>query len=246
METGLRGKNALVTEVGNPLGKSAALAFAREGAKLVLGSFKADDSLFDAAEEARASGAKVIACRFDAANEASVRQFVQHGLDEFGPVHVLLNSVPCAGADESLATMSFDAWKQAIHYRLTGALFLCRAVLPGMMEQRWGRLIHFIGLGGFVGGGPAAGATQMGMVGLSRGIATQYGKYGITANCIGCGGLDGLDDFPSAYLPSKMNDPLGRSGSVQEFSSAAIYLASEDAGYITGQCYLVNGGRCFL
>jgi 3-oxoacyl-[acyl-carrier protein] reductase len=242
METGLKGKNAVVTEVGNPLGKSAALAFAREGAKLVLGSLEDDDALFDTVEKARASGAKVIAGRYDAGNEESVRRFVQHGLDEFGPVHVLLNSVPCAGANESLATMSFDAWKQAIHCRLTGSLFLCRAVLPGMMEQRWGRLIHFIGLGGFAGGDPAAGATQMGMVGLSRGIATQYGKYGITANCIGCGGLEGLDNYP----PSKMNDPLGRSGSVQEFSSAAIYLASEDAGYITGQCYLVNGGRCFL
>jgi 3-oxoacyl-[acyl-carrier protein] reductase len=115
-----------------------------------------------------------------------------------------------------------------------------------MIERRWGRLIQYIGLQGFVGGDPATSAVYMGVVGLTRGIATQYGKSGITANCIGYGGVDGIDNFPDSYPPSKLNDPLARSGTGQEISSAAVYLASEDAGYITGQCYLVNGGRCFL
>ena len=246
METGLRGRTVLVTEVGNPLGKSTALAFAREGANLILGSSDNGDSLRDTEQEASAAGARVVAGLCDVGSEERTRQFVQMGFDHFGHVDVLVNNVPSAGTKQSLATMSFDAWKRAIHVGLTGSLFMCRAVLPGMTERRWGRLIHTIGLEGFVGGDPATSAVHMGLIGLTRGIATQYGKYRVTANCIGYGGVDGLDNFPNWYPPSKLNDPLARSGTGQEISSAAIYLASEDAGYITGQCYLVNGGRCFL
>jgi 3-oxoacyl-[acyl-carrier protein] reductase len=246
METGLKSKNVLVTEVGNPLGRSSALAFAREGANLVLGSSHDADELNAVQREISTLGVKVVAAIYDGASENGVKQFVQRGLDEFGHIDVLLNNVAWAAAKQSFAAMSFDSWKCAIHLGLTGSLFMCRAVLPGMVERGWGRLIQCIGLEGFVGGDPATSAVHAGLIGLTRGIATQYGKYRITANCIGYGGFDGLDNFPGAYPVSRLNDPLARCGTGQEVSSAAIYLASEDAGYITGQCYLVNGGKCFL
>jgi 3-oxoacyl-[acyl-carrier protein] reductase len=204
------------------------------------------NSLVASQQENAALGVKVVTAIYDAATEGSVKQFVQTGLDEFGHIDVLLNNVAWAAAKQSFASMSFDSWKRAIHLGLTGSLFTCRAVLPGMVERSWGRLIQFIGLEGFVGGDPATSAVHAGLIGLTRGIATQYGKYRITANCIGYGGVDGLDNFPGAYPVSRLNDPLARCGTGQEVSSAAIYLASEDAGYITGQCYLVNGGKCFL
>jgi 3-oxoacyl-[acyl-carrier protein] reductase len=246
METNLKGKAVLVTEVDNPLGRSSALAFAREGANLVLGSFHDADSLEAAQQEISPLGVKVVSALYDGAVEDGVRQFVQKGLDEFGHIDVLLNNMAWAAAKQSFAAMSFDSWKRAIHLGLTGSLFMCRAVLPGMVERGWGRLIQCIGLEGFVGGDPATSTVHAGLIGLTRGMATQYGKYRITANCIGYGGFDGLDNFPGAYPASRLNDPLARSGTGQEVSSAAIYLASEDAGYITGQCYLVNGGKCFL
>ena len=246
METGLRGRTALVTEVGNPLGKSTALAFAREGANLILGSCDNGDSLRDAEQAVLAAGANAVTSVYDPGQEDQVKLFVRKGLDHFGRIDVLVNNVASAGAKQSFADLSYDAWKRAIHAGLTGSLLTCRAVLPGMIERRWGRLIQYIGLQGFVGGDPATSAIHMGVVGLTRGIATQYGKSGITANCIGCGGVDGIDNFPNSYPPSKLNDPLARSGTGQEVSSAAVYLASDDAGYITGQCYLVNGGKNFL
>jgi 3-oxoacyl-[acyl-carrier protein] reductase len=246
MKTDLKGKNVLVTEVGNPLGRSNALAFAKEGANLVLGSLQDSDSLLASQQETAGVGVKVAAAIYDGASEDSVKQFVRRGLDEFGHIDILLNNVAWAAAQQSFAAMSFDSWKRAIHLGLTGSLFMCRAVLPGMVERSWGRLIHFIGLEGFVGGDPATSAVHAGLIGLTRGMATQYGKYRITANCIGYGGVDGLDNFPGAYPVSRLNDPLDRCGTGEEVSSAAIYLASEDAGYITGQCYLVNGGKCFL
>jgi NAD(P)-dependent dehydrogenase (short-subunit alcohol dehydrogenase family) len=246
METGLKGKNVLMTEVGDPLGRDTALAFARQGANLVLGSVHDSDCLKAAQQEIAALGVKALAAIYNPASEDGVKQFVRRALDEYGHIDVLLNHVAWAAAKQSFRTMSFDAWKRAIHLGLTGSLLLCRAVLPGMVERRWGRLIHYIGLEGFVGGDPATSAVQAGLVGFTRGTASQYGKYRITANCIGCGGLDGLDNFPGAYPVSRLNDPLARGGTGKEVSSAAIYLASEDAGYITGQCYLVNGGKCFL
>jgi len=246
METDLKGKNVLVTEVGNPLGRSSALAFAREGANLVLGSLDDSDSLSAAQQETAALGIKVVAGIYSAANEDGVKQFVQRGLDEFNHIDILINNMAWSAAQQTFADMSFDKWQRAIHLGLTRSLFMCRAVLPGMIEQSWGRLIQCIGLEGFVGGDPATSAVYGGLIGLTRGMATQYGKYRITANCIGYGGVDGLDNFPGAYPVSRLNDPLSRGGTGQEVSSAALYLASEDAGYITGQCYLVNGGRCFL
>ena len=246
METDLKGKTVLVTEVGNPLGRSSALAFAREGANLVLGSVHDAESLKAALQEITALGVKAVGAIYDGSAENGVKQFVQKGLDEFGHVDVLLNNVAWAAAKQSFAAMSFESWKRVIHLGLTGSLYMCRAVLPAMVERRWGRLIQCIGLEGFVGGDPATSAAHAGLIGLTRGIASQYGKYRITANCIGYGGFDGLDNFPGAYPVSRLNDPLARSGTGQEVSSAAIYLASEDAGYITGQCYLVNGGKCFL
>jgi len=246
METALKGKNVLVTEVGNPLGRSCALAFAREGSNLVLGSLHEEDSLIAVEREIDALGVKVVSAIYEATSEDGVKQFVQKGLDQFGHIDVLLNNMTWPAGRQSFAAISFDGWKRMIHLGLTSSLFLCRAVLPRMVERNWGRLIQCIGLEGFVGGDPATSAVHAGLIGLTRGIATQYGKHQITANCIGYGGVEGLDNFPGAYPVSKLNDPLARCGTGQEVSSAAIYLASEDAGYITGQCYLVNGGRCFL
>ena len=246
METGLRGRTVLITEVGNVLGISSAVAFAREGANLILGSYNGGESLRDAEQTVLAAGGLAVSGLYDAVSEDGVKQFVQKGLDHFGRIDVLVNNLARLGARQSLAIMSFDEWKRAIHLGLTASLFVCRAVLPTMVERRWGRLIQYISLPGFVGADLATSAAHMGVIGLTRGIATQYGRHRITANCIGAGRIEGVDDDPDAYPPSKLNDPLGRHGTAQEVSSAAVYLASEDAGYITGQCYMVNGGKVFL
>ena len=246
METDLKSKNVLITEVANPLGRSIALAFAREEANLFLGTGDDSNALRAVKRETAALGINVVAEIYNAESEDGVMKFVQRGLDEFGHVDILVNNMAWSAAKRSFGAMSFDLWQRAIHLGLTQSLFLARAVLPQMIERRWGRLIQCIGQEGFVGGDPATSAVQAGLVGLTRGMATQYGKYRITANCIGYGGIDGLDNFPGAYPVSRLNDPLSRCGTGEELSSAAIYLASEAAGYITGQCYLVNGGKYFL
>jgi NAD(P)-dependent dehydrogenase (short-subunit alcohol dehydrogenase family) len=246
VETQLKGKNVFVTDAGTPLGRSCALAFAREGAGLLLSSPEESTEFTGTRKEADALGVKTVAGTYKDADLVGIDQFVRDGLDQLGHIDVLVNTATAHAVQQSFAATSFDAWKESTHLVLTGSILLCRAVLPGMIQQNWGRLIHFVGLNGFVGGAIATSTTHMGLVGLTRGMASQYGKFRITANCIGYGGVDAVDGFPDAYPPAKLNDPLNRLGTVQELSSAAVYLASEAAGYISGQCYLVNGGKYFL
>jgi NAD(P)-dependent dehydrogenase (short-subunit alcohol dehydrogenase family) len=242
MQTGIKGRSVLVAEVGDDLAKSTALAFAREGANLLLGAVH-DTDLDETVREASALGARVVSGVVDFRAEDQVRAFVQRGFDEFGYIDVLLKNVTCPASVQSFEAMSFDNWRSAIHLQITGSIFVCRAVLPGMIERRWGRIIHYIGLSPFLGADPATSAAHLGIVGLTRGVATLYGKYHITANCVGHSGIEGIDNDS---FPPKMTDPLPCWGTSQEISSLAVYLASEDARHITGQCYLVNGGKCFL
>jgi 3-oxoacyl-[acyl-carrier protein] reductase len=245
VETQLKDKNVFVTDAGNPLGRSCALAFAREGASLLLSASEESAEFAAACKEVRALGTRTVAGIYTGADSDGIDGFVRNGLDQLGHIDVLVNTTTAHAVQQSFAAISFEVWKKSIQMALTGSILLCRAVLPGMIQQNWGRLIHFVGLNGFVGGAVATSTAHMGLVGLTRGMASQYGKFCITANCIGYGGIETVDE-PGAYPPAKLNDPLNRLGTVQELSSAAVYLASEPAGYISGQCYLVNGGKCFL
>jgi 3-oxoacyl-[acyl-carrier protein] reductase len=115
-----------------------------------------------------------------------------------------------------------------------------------MIEQQWGRIIHFTGLAATQGTDALAGSTELGMVGLTRGIAREYGKYNITANCIGAGGIAGEEADGGLFFPPGPRDPLSRWGTPEEIAFLAVTLASEHAAYVTGQCVLANGGKHFL
>ena len=101
-------------------------------------------------------------------------------------------------------------------------------------------------LAAFQGADALTGSTEMGMVGLTRGIAREYGKYNITANCLGTGGIEGEEAEGGLSLPSSAREPITRRGKPEEVAFLAVSLASEEAGYVTGQCVLANGGEYFL
>ena len=115
-----------------------------------------------------------------------------------------------------------------------------------MIQQQWGRVINFTGLAAFRGSDPLASTTELGIVGLTRGIAREYGKYNITANCVGPGGVAGEEGQGAQLDPPQDRDALPRWGKPTEVAFLAVCLASEDAGYITGQCLLANGGKYYL
>jgi 3-oxoacyl-[acyl-carrier protein] reductase len=115
-----------------------------------------------------------------------------------------------------------------------------------MMEQQWGRIINFTGLAALQGTDALAGSTELGMVGMTRGMAREYGKYNITANCIGAGGIENEEAEGGLAFPPGRRDPINRWGKPEEIAFLAVSLASEAAGYVTGQCVLANGGKYFL
>ena len=194
METGLAGKAILVTEAVRNHGKATAMAFATESAQLLLATSGSQAQLEEIAQEASAHGVRVGTRRRDVGDEAQVQGLAQQGTTEFGHLDVLVNNVVSPPSIQSLEEISFEEWRQKIDVELTGSFFIFKAVLPGMIDQQWGRVISYIGLSGFQGTETPSSATESGIVGLTRGMAREYGKYNITANCIGHGGVEPRDD----------------------------------------------------
>ena len=114
-----------------------------------------------------------------------------------------------------------------------------------MVKQRWGRIINFSGISPFVGSSTGKGMAKLGIVGFTRGLAREFGEHEITANCIGPGTIEVERDAFQKPKPLRATQPIRRMGKPQEVVSLMLYLASADAGFITGQTYLVNGGMYF-
>ena len=245
MDTGLKGKTVLITGASRNMGRVAAIAFAREGANLALCTSTKMKELNEVADEARALGAKVMAQRCDVASEGDVSNFIAKARDELGTVHVAINNAVNRGAEGSFLEESYEAWVTNFEVNLTGPRNVCRHVLPMMKEQRWGRIINLSGTSPFLGGSVSKGMAKVGIIGFTRGIAREFAAHEITANCIGPGTIDvERDDFQKPK-GLKAGQPIRRLGKPGEIVSMMVYLSSENAGFITGQCYLVNGGMYF-
>lgn len=244
MDTGLKGKTVLITGASRNMGRLAALAYAREGANLAICTSTKMDELRQVAEEARALGAKVVAERCDVADKAAVAGFVKTVASELGSVHVVLNNAVYRGEGPFLEEDD-ETWERNFAVNITGPRNICRAVLPLMIKQRWGRVINFSGIAPFLGGSATKGMAKLGIVGFTRGLAREFAEHEITANCIGPGTIDVERDAFQKSKPLRPMQPIRRLGKPQEVVSLMVYLASEDAGFITGQCYLVNGGMYF-
>lgn len=246
METNLKGKTVLVTEAALNFGHSTALAFAKEGCNLYLATREGNEQLQSTAQEARSLGVKVATQVCDISDPGQARALAQGAIGEFGRIDVLVNNVSFPMPAQSLEQVPFELWQRKIDVEVTGSFFLCKEVLPGMIQQQWGRVINFTGLAAFLGSDPLASTTELGMVGLTRGIAHEYGKYNITANCLGPGGVAAEEGPGEHRFSIEDRDALPRWGKPTEVAFLAVCLASEDAGYITGQCLLANGGKYFL
>ena len=245
MDTGLKGKVVLITGASRNMGRTAALAFAKEGANLAICTSSKMDELGRVAGECRDLGARVVAERCDVSDKASVNAFVAKVRDNLGTVHVVLNNAVNRGGEGPFLEESDDAWATNLAVNLTGPRNICRAALPLMIEQKWGRIINFSGISPFIGGSVGKGMAKMGIIGFTRGIAREFAEHEITANCIGPGTIDVERDAFQKPKGLKPGQPIRRLGKPQEVVSLMLYLASEDAGFITGQTYLVNGGMYF-
>lgn len=246
METNLEGKTVLVTEAVLNFGPATSLAFAREGCNLMLAAREGNAQLQRTAQGASSLGVKVATQVCDISDQGQAQALAQRAISEFGRIDVLVNNVSFPMPNQSLEQLPFELWQRKIDVEVTGSFLLCKEVIPNMIQQQWGRVINFTGLAAFRGSDPLASTTELGIVGLTRGIAREYGKYNITANCVGPGGVAGEEGQGAQLDPPQDRDALPRWGKPTEVAFLAVCLASEDAGYITGQCLLANGGKYYL
>lgn len=245
METGLKGKTVLITGASRNMGRIAALAFAREGANLALCTSRKMDELGAVAEEARALGASVVAEQCDVTDGAGVAGFVKHASDRLGGVDVAVNIAGFRNEAKFLEG-SLEEWTRNIEVNLNGPFNVCRNVIPLMIERRWGRIINLSGVAPYLGGGAAKAMVKLGIVGFTRGLAREFAEYNITANAIGPGTIGrGEREAHESEKELRPWQPIRRKGRPEEVTALMLHLASENAGYITGQCYLINGGAYF-
>ena len=244
MDTGLKGKNVLITGASRNMGRLAAIQFAQEGANLAICTSTKMKELNAVADEIRGLGVKAVAVQCDVADRRSVEAFVEQARRTLGSIDVAVNNA-VHRAEGDFLTESDEVWERNMAVNLTGPRNICRAVLPSMIERKWGRIINFSGIAPFLGHGPAKAAVKLGIVGFTRGIAREFAVHNITANCIGPGVFNVERDAFQRDKPLRPEQPIRHLGKPEECTSLMLYLASEGASFITGQCYLVNGGLYF-
>ena len=241
----LAGKVALVTGSGRNIGRATVLELAGRGADVVVNARANRAEAEAVAREAQGLGVKAIALVADVADQAQVDRMVSEAVAHLGPIDILVNN---AGLRKvaSIVELSVEEWREVVGVNMDGPFYLCKAVVPGMIERGWGRIINVSGLNAFKGRADWAHvcASKMGALGLTRGLAVELAPHGILVNHIVPGAFDTSRDGPQTPLRAQRaaGIPLGRLGLPEEVAKACAFLASDEASFITGQTIHVNGG----
>lgn len=250
----LRGKVALITGASRNIGKSIALAFAREGADLVLNTRSNKAELEATAAECQALGVRALPILADVANPEQVAEMVDQGLKHFGAIDVLVSNAAIR-PHKSITDTSLEEWHQVFGTNLHAAFYLCKAVVPSMIQRRTGSIIAIGGLSSLTGrpDTSAVTAAKTGLLGLIRALAAELGPHNVRANMVMPGFMDTERRYPEWYpefqeaprgAPEHVKGiPLGRQGQPEEVASACVFLASDESSYITGDRILCMGGR---
>ncbi len=242
----LTGKRALVTGASGGIGREIAKALAGAGAKVALSGTRVA-----ALEETKAmigGDHPILQCNLS--DLAAVDRLVPEAEAALGGLDILVNNAGVT-RDNLFMRMKNEEWDEVIAINLTAPFRLSRAVLRGMMKQRWGRIINISSLTG-VAGNPGQGnyaASKAGLIGMGKVLAQEVASRGITVNAIAPGFVttamtDELTDKQMEAILPKI--PLGRLGTGTEIAAAAVFLASDEAGYVTGQTLNVNGGMLMI
>ena len=246
----LDGKVALVTGSGRNIGRATVLKLAGEGAHVVVNA-RANRAEADAVvSEARGLGVKALAVIADVAKRDQVEAMAAKALSEFGRVDILINNAAIR-PHKPFPELTVEDWEYVRGVVLDGALYLTRALVGAMVANKYGRILFFVGDGAFSGRGSGRAhisAAKMGLIGLARGLASEFAPHNIRVNVVSPGSIDTRRDNPEWYQgrpPNAEGIPLGRQGSVDEIAATCLFLISEDGGFITGQTIHVNGGAAY-
>jgi len=241
----LNGRTALVTGASQGIGEGIVRVLGAQGAR-VIAAARSIDKLRSLATELAEEGIEVHALELDLAAPESVADKIKGLPETFSEVDILVNN---AGITEDglLARMSLESWEKVLQVNLTGAFATTRAVSRGMMRRRWGRIISVSSVVGLMGNAGQANyaAAKAGLVGFSKSLARELASRNVTVNVVAPGFIETAmtDSIPEQNREELVGViPLNRLGSVEDVAWAVLYLASEEAGYVTGHVLNVSGG----
>jgi 3-oxoacyl-[acyl-carrier protein] reductase len=243
----LEGKVALVTGSGRNIGRATVLKLAGEGAHVVVNARANQQEAESVAREARDLGVKAVPVLADVGRKAEVEALAARALSEFSRVDILINNAAIRPHKPFIETSEAD-WELIRSVVLDGPLYLTRALIEPMVENRYGRILFFVSDGAISASGAGRthlSAAKMGLIGVARGLASEFAARNIRVNVVSPGSINTSRDHPEWYqghVPNAAGIPLGRQGSVDEIAATCLFLVSEDGGFITGQTIHVNGG----
>ncbi len=244
----LENKVAIVTGSSRGIGRAIAIAFAKEGCQVVVNYCHAKEKAIEVAEELeRINPHGSIVVQADASAEDEVERMVNKTIAAFGKLHILVNNVGvshrCAFLD-----MSLSEWEHIIRNNLTSTFLCTRIAIPHILKNEWGRIINIASTSGITGGTSGAhyAAAKGGVIAFTKALSSEFAPHGITVNAIVPSKIEtemlwrSLDEKGQETLLRKI--PVGRFGKPEEIANLALFLASENAGYITGEAIVASGG----
>jgi NAD(P)-dependent dehydrogenase (short-subunit alcohol dehydrogenase family) len=251
MEGQLAGKVAVVTGAGSGMGRSAALAFAREGARVV--AVDVDGAAAEGvAAEIVAGGGQALAVGADVRRGAEVRAVVDRALSTFGTVDALA-CIAGVLRRSKIEDIDEDEWDLVLDVNLKGVFLCCQAVLPTMKERRAGKIVILASMAGRATstfGGAHYTASKAGVLGLCRHVAREAAPFGINVNAINPGVIDTpmvqTRSTPEEIARITAGVPFGRFGTAEEVADLVVFLASDRSAYITGAAVDIHGGEMFI
>jgi 3-oxoacyl-[acyl-carrier protein] reductase len=240
------GKTALVTGATGAIGNGIARALHNQGATVAISGTRRD--MLDALASALKDRVHVLPC--DLGDKAAVEALVPSAEERMQKLDILVANAGI-NRDNLFVQLTDEAWEQVIAVNLTATFRLARAAVKGMMRRRWGRVIAISSVVGWTGnpGQSNYTASKAGITGMIKSVAAEYAKRNVTANCIAPGiiasaMIDKLNDKQREAILARV--PAGRLGTPAEVAAAAVFLASEEAAYVTGQTIHVNGGMAMI
>jgi NAD(P)-dependent dehydrogenase (short-subunit alcohol dehydrogenase family) len=240
-------KVAIVTGAARGIGFAIAERLSQAGARVVVADI-VEESAEAAVRRLREGGVEAVEAVADVTKPEEVGAMVERAIDAFGKLDVLVNNAGITGRDSSLSKITDQDWERVLKLNLTATFYCCRAAIPRMREQRSGAVVNVASISGKEGNPNMIpySVSKAGVICLTKALAREVIHDGVRVNCVAPAVietplLDQLQPEAIEYMTSKV--PMGRMGRAEEVAAVVHFLASDDASFVTGQCYDVSGGR---
>ncbi len=246
----LKDKVAIVTGASRGIGREIAISMAKEGAKVVVNYLNNDEKAEQVVKYIKDNGGTAIAIKADVSRRNDIKSMVESTIEIFGDIHILVNNAGIL-QQKPFETITDEEWDKMFDINMKGAFICCQECIPYMLKNNFGRIINISSIGGQWGGNLAVhySATKAGIISLTRSLAKIYSKDGINTNCISPGlvvtEMSRTEMATEAGKEKLKSIPINRPAEPEEIARLSIFLASDDASYMTGQTLNANGGMLF-